>query len=273
MTTDAEWQKWGVRDPYYGVLTDPKFRSAVLTADAKREFFESGRIHVEHVLGICRRHIDAGFAPHRVLDFGCGVGRVLIPFSQLAGEVVGMDVAPSMLAEARENCEEQGIANVSLVLSDDTLSAADGQFDLVHSCIVLQHIAVSRGRALFAKLVDKVRAGGCGAIQVTFGWDVHAATFGIPPLPQVVPPLAADALSQAKAKVKRLLKPLVVQQDTAAGDPEVPSADPEMQMNYYNLSELMFIMQRAGVQRFHTELTDHGGALGAFLFFQKPAAG
>ena len=43
-----------------------------------------------------------------------------------------------------------------------------------------------------------------------------------------------------------------------------------MQMNYYNLSELMFILQRAGVQQVHTEMTDHGGALGAFLYFQKP---
>jgi hypothetical protein len=43
-----------------------------------------------------------------------------------------------------------------------------------------------------------------------------------------------------------------------------------MQMNFYNLSELLFMLQRAGVQRLHTELTDHGGAFGAFLYFQKP---
>ena len=47
--------------------------------------------------------------------------------------------------------------------------------------------------------------------------------------------------------------------------------DPEMQMNYYNVSELMFIMQRAGVQRYHAEFSDHGGALGVFLFFHKPS--
>jgi hypothetical protein len=57
---------------------------------------------------------------------------------------------------------------------------------------------------------------------------------------------------------------------------EIPQAeepaDPEMQMNYYNLSELTFVLQRAGVRWFHTELTDHGGALGAFLYFQMPCA-
>ena len=44
-----------------------------------------------------------------------------------------------------------------LVRSDDTLSAVEGSFDLVHSCIVLQHIEIPRGRQLFAQLVGKVR--------------------------------------------------------------------------------------------------------------------
>ena len=45
-----------------------------------------------------------------------------------------------------------------------------------------------------------------------------------------------------------------------------------MQMYYYNLSALMFILHLAGAERVHTELTDHGGARGAYLFFQKPLA-
>jgi hypothetical protein len=51
----------------------------------------------------------------------------------------------------------------------------------------------------------------------------------------------------------------------------LPKADPEMQMNFYNLSEFFFILHQAGVQRIHTEVTDHGGALGAFLFFRVEA--
>ena len=270
MSTDIEWERWGSQDPYFGVLTNPRFRKEGLTPEAKQEFFASGFAHVDYVVSACRRYIDEAFAPLRVLDFGCGVGRLLIPFAGFASEVVGIDVAPSMLKEARKNCAERGFGNVALVLSDDTLSAVEGQFDLVHSCIVLQHIEVARGRAIFARLVDKVRGGGCGAIHVTFGWDVHAATFGLPPEPPLAPPPPAGALSQAKATVKRLLEPLGLQQKPAVVLVEVSSPDPEMQMNYYNLSELMFIMQRAGVHRVHTEFTDHGGALGAFLFFQKP---
>jgi SAM-dependent methyltransferase len=265
-STDIEWEKWAQRDPYFGVLTDPMFRSERLTDEGKTRFFESGVGQVNYVLHMCRSTIDPGFQPQRILDFGCGVGRLVIPFARMAREVVGVDVAPSMLAESRLNCDRNGLTNVSLVLSDDTLSGADGQFDLVHTCIVLQHIEVARGREIFARLVDKVRPGGCGAIHVTFGWDVHAETFGFPPpLPAAVP----SKWAHAKAALKKFLASLGIARRPVVKVDEAP-ADPEMQMNYYNMSELMFIMQRAGVRRFHAEFADHGGALGVFLFFQKP---
>lgn len=270
MSTDIEWEKWGAKDPYFGVLTNPRFRKSEMTSEARQEFFSSGRIHVDYVLAACRLHMDPVFAPARVLDFGCGVGRLLIPFAETAVEVVGMDVAPSMLAEARKNMQEIGIENVSLALSDDALSTAEGQFDLVHSCIVLQHIEVARGRALFSHLVDKVRGGGCGAIHVTFGWNLHRDTFGIPPPEPSAPPQPTDLVSLGRASASRMLTRLGLRQQPPAVEIEVEKIDPEMQMNYYNLSELMFIMHEAGVHRVHTDFTDHGGALGAFLFFQKP---
>jgi ubiquinone/menaquinone biosynthesis C-methylase UbiE len=269
MTTDSEWQAWGVRDPYFAVITDPKFRSDIITPEGKLEFFESGRTTVDYVLRMCRRHIDADFTPQRVLDFGCGVGRVTTSFAAQAREVVGMDVAESMLARARQHCDELGHSNVALVQSDDTLSAATGQFDLVHSCLVLQHLELARGRALFAELVRKVRPGGCGAIQLPYGWDKYATTFGVVPAPPVdLPP--SDFISRAKAiamgAAERLKK---VRRSPAVEQLPEASPDPEMQMNYYSLSELMFILQRGGVERVFSDFTNHGGALGVFMFFQK----
>jgi len=270
LETDIAWELWGSRDPYYGVLTQPEFRSDALTAEAKEAFFASGRHHVAHVLDVIRRQLVPGFTPERILDFGCGVGRVLLPFAEGAREVVGVDISPSMLAEARTNSDAHALRNVALVRSDDTLSAVEGSFDLVHSCIVLQHIEIARGRQLFSRLVGKVRPGGCGALHVTFGWDVHGATFGQPPLAAPpAPPSPSSPLSALKRTIRPLVRPPVPPPpptEVALADP-----DPEMQMNYYNLSELMFILHSAGVVRVHTELTNHGGPIGAFLFFQIPA--
>ena len=43
-----------------------------------------------------------------------------------------------------------------------------------------------------------------------------------------------------------------------------------MQMNSYNMSQLLFLIQSAGIENIHLELTNHGGDLGAYLCFQKP---
>lgn len=234
-----------------------------MTAEARELFFASGRLHVDHVLGALRQHIDPSFAPQRILDFGCGVGRVVIPFAANSAEVVGMDVSPSMLVEARLNCDARGLTNVTLLPSDDALSAAEGCFDLVHSCIVLQHIEVARGTALFAELVRRIRPGGAGAIHVTFGWTIYASSYG-QPLPP--PPPEVPSFSQS---LKRRIKGWILPEPAPViPEPALPQGDPEMQMNYYNLSELMFILHNAGVQRTHAEITDHGGALGVFLFFR-----
>jgi ubiquinone/menaquinone biosynthesis C-methylase UbiE len=271
MTTDTEWQAWGMRDPYFAVLTNPQYRIDVLTPDAKREFFESGRKAVNLVLETCRACFGAHFFPQRVLDFGCGVGRLSIPFAAQAREVVGMDVAESMLAEARRNCVAHDCRNVTFVLSDDTLSRATGQFDLVYSCLVLQHIEVARGRKLFAELVGKVQPGGCGVIQVTFAWDRYEAEFGVVP---DRPPAPNGRHPQTKSFLKRTFERLGLIRAALMNEPlrkaEATDSDPEMQMNDYNLSQLMFILERAGVRRVFSTFTNHAGWLGFFMYFQKP---
>jgi len=272
MDTDHEWERWGAEDPYFGVLTNPIFRLHALTTEAKEEFFRSGQTHVDEVLDMCRRWLDPSFAPQSVFDFGCGVGRLLVAFAQTSQQVVGVDVSVSMLAEARKNCTLYDVGNVLLLPSDDTLSAVEGTFDLVHSSIVLQHIEVERGRRLFELLVEKVRHGGVGALHVTFALDLHAQTFGqTPPADEGYLPAEPSALGLVKSQLRRALEPLGIRRHAPQVE-VVPEAnpDPEMQMNFYNLSELLFILQRAGCAEVHTRMTNHGGALGAFLVFRRP---
>jgi SAM-dependent methyltransferase len=255
--TDLEWEEWGRRDPYYGVITDPRFRFKELTETSRHEFFESGRAHADYVLEMIRRHMDPRFQPTSVLDFGCGVGRVIVAFAKVAKEVVGLDVSASMLAECRKNCDAAGLGNVRLLVSDDSLSSLEGSFDLIHSFIVFQHIPPERGRGLFRKLLTYLRPGGACAVHFSYSKSRYANSHGVaPPLS----PLLAHA-----ARV--LTAPLIA--SVRAFNPE-PPADPEMQMNCYGMNEMLFLIQGAGVRRVHAEFTDHGGELGVFLFFQKP---
>jgi SAM-dependent methyltransferase len=242
LDTDAAWEQWGRRDPYFGVITNPKFRRQELTDEGKHEFFESGRLHVDYLLGVIKKHLDQKFAPRRILDFGCGVGRTLPAFARVAEHVVGLDVSPSMLKEAGRNCRDRGAHNVRLVSSDDALSTADGAFDLIHSCIVFQHIPFPRGRLIFQRLLTRLAPRGIGASQFLYSKAAYAEKFGISP-----PPVSAAGQTRQR----------------------LPSgADPEMQMNPYNMTEILFMMQAAGARRLYSDFTDHGGELGLFIFFQ-----
>lgn len=238
--TDTDWERWGAQDPYFGVITAEEFRQQNLTEEARRRFFESGETHVQYVLSICRRKIDAQFSPRRVLDFGCGVGRVAIPFAFHAEEVVGADVSNGMLIEAERNREARQTKNVQFVRSDDTLSALSGKFDLIHSFIVFQHIDISRGRDIFAKLIERLRPNGICAVHFTYAKARFSDTFGAPDKIESPAPLADRA----------------------------ENSDPWLLMNSYDMNKLLFTMQSAGAKAFHTEFTDHGGELGVFLFFQ-----
>lgn len=256
MSTDDDWEAWGKNDPYFGVITDPRFRRQQMNDAEHAYFFESGRVHAHYVIDVARQRLDPAYMPQRVLDFGCGVGRVLLPCAQVAKSAVGIDVSASMLAEARRNTDRLGLSNVEFLHQGDLSGLEPGSFDLVHSAIVLQHIDVDRGLRLFGDLVGLVGHHGVGAIQLTYSKDHYAATLGIAPAPPAADPVPAR-------------RPLFRLSDAGKAAAKEPAAEPVMQMNPYPLTPLFFQLQKASIRNVHVEFTDHGGELGVFLFFQR----
>ena len=171
MGTDRDWEKWGATDPYFGVYSDGKFRRDLLNEKSKAEFFESGEQHIERILAEIHARFPSGAKPTTALDFGCGVGRLVIPLARRMQEVTGVDISPSMISEARRNCEHAGVGNVRFVSSDDALSEVESGFDLVHSHIVLQHIPWRRGRTLIQSMASRVNPGGFLVVQVLANCD------------------------------------------------------------------------------------------------------
>lgn len=164
MDTDLAWAKWGATDPYFGVLSDPRYRRNSIKANLA-SFFSSGHAHVDDLLS----KIEQSFGPigrQRVIDFGCGVGRLSLPLAAHFQNVIGADVSEPMLAEARCNADRASLDNVTFVRSDDGLSTIEGGCDLVNSYIVFQHIPTVRGMKIMAELVAKVNPGGVVSIHV-----------------------------------------------------------------------------------------------------------
>ena len=261
MDTDEEWEKWANQDPYFSVLTHEKFRSSQLTADTKQQFFDTGAQHVEHVVSQCKRFFKCDFTAMRALDFGCGVARVVIPLATMVDKVVGIDVSASMLQEAQKNCDAAELTNVELLQSDDSLTCLEGEFDFIHSFIVLQHIPTARGLNILQILLGKLSPGGVGCLHVTY----QDARIGR----RYSNRLQRKVMEQALA-LWRIARPII--SFLGHSGQVKKQQDPDMQMNAYPMSELLFYIQEViGNGQVHLELTDHGGVYGARIYLQRPA--
>lgn len=245
--TDAHWEKWGKNNPYYGVVSHNRFLNENLTADSIREFFLSGEKHVDHVFAAIRSKIKPDFSPDNILDYGCGVGRLLIPFAKRASGVTGVDVSPSMLLTARQNCDKYDLKSVSLLRTSDMASLPSASFDLVHSFIVFQHIPTKRGEAILHRLIDLVKMRGVGAIQVLYK------------SPQKGLPAIISAMRNKIPPVQWLMNVIKGR----------AFLSPQMQMNCYSMNRLFSILQNAGCFDLHVEFSDHAGYLGAMIYFEK----
>lgn len=72
----------------------------------------------------------------RILDVGCGPGTTVVELARRVGptgEVVGVDIAPGMVAAAERRAADRGITNVRFVVADAEIDPIEGAYDGVYS--------------------------------------------------------------------------------------------------------------------------------------------
>jgi SAM-dependent methyltransferase len=158
----STWENLGKVDPLWAVLTDPERRHGGWQVD---EFLATG---VEPIAQVKAMLDEAGLSfGDRVLDFGCGAGRLTNALATHAKEVVGVDIAQSMIDEA--NRINQYPERVGFVAYDGhRLPFDDESFDGVVSLISIQHSPPAVQLASLVELQRVVRPGGVLALQIPF---------------------------------------------------------------------------------------------------------
>lgn len=134
-------------------------------------FWESGERDLDVILG----QQDVAIAPgDRVVEIGCGAGRMTRAIARRAARVYALDVAPKMLEIAHAQNPE--LENVEWLLGDgDSLRGVpDRGADACISFVVLQHIPDPRVTLDYVREMGRVlRPGGWSVFQISNAPEVH----------------------------------------------------------------------------------------------------
>jgi SAM-dependent methyltransferase len=164
---DRRWEAFAAREPYFAVFTDPKFLSANRTANNEREFFDSGELLADAIFYTIKRRMAFDYAPQSILEYGCGPGRLAIPFARRAVSITAVDRSPAMLEAAKREAAKQGITNIHFTTAA-AFVPAQRKFDLVNAYLLFQRLPPTQGLALFRELLGCIGSGGIGAFQFLY---------------------------------------------------------------------------------------------------------
>lgn len=179
---------------------------------------------------VARLERGTGVRPSgKALDFGCGVGRLAEAMASY-GRTTGYDIAPGMLVKARERGGQVDYVD----------ALPDGPFDWINSFIVFQHIPPQRGMGLIEQMLARLAQGGHVSLHVTTWREAHL----VPAKPRG---LRAALLPQAGS----------------------PAAMGVVSMYEYDLSQVLRLLNLAGVEELSLMSTNHDGHHGAVLLGRK----
>ena len=248
---DPRWEAFAAREPYFAVLTAPKFLRTHLTSDVERQFFESGEALVDHMFRLIEERIAPDFAPTSILEYGCGIGRLAIPLAQRAarrgGMVVGVDRSPVMLGLARREAERRRIGNIVFATPAE-FRAGDKTFDFVSCYLVLQRMREDQGLRVMRDLIARLAPGGIAVCSIPYQSTVGPAVRALRWLRELVPFVNS---------LVNLLRGRRI-------------ADPFIASHTYDLSRLVSVVQEQLVGTMNVVLEPQEGLNTALLFLEAP---
>jgi SAM-dependent methyltransferase len=250
---DSGWESFARREPYFAVLTSPEFLRANLTAENERRFFAGGEGYIAWMRRVIDERLVPEFAPLSTLEYGCGVGRLALPFAGQPGRVTAVDRSPAMLDAARHEAERRGVRHIEFLTPRELFTPGpDGghrTFDLVNCYGVLQRLRPAEGIALLQELVTLIAPGGVGVFHVPFR-------------------STASRLVEVSRWLRESVPGINALTNMARGK---PSADPFMPSHTYDLNDVLRALYGPSLESAHMVFEHQEGFAAAIVFVQVPS--
>jgi SAM-dependent methyltransferase len=126
-------------------------------------------------------------APRKVLELGCGTGRITLPLAQLGFEVVGVDNQPEMLQKAEERRRQAPTEirqRLQFIAGDMRTWSAGPDFDLIliPASSITHVLSLEDQLAVWKTCHDNLRPGGRLLVEATMpNMASFADSFSVPP--------------------------------------------------------------------------------------------
>jgi len=143
----------------------------------EQAFWDNGEAVLDAVLSAVGAHLRP---TDRVVEIGCGVGRLTRPMASRAASVTAVDVSKEMLLQAQHL--NQSLRNVTWVLGDGVSLAGipDAEADACVSHVVFQHIPDPSITLGYVREIGRVLCpGGWAAFQVSNDPGIHRRRLGV----------------------------------------------------------------------------------------------
>ena len=134
-------------------------------------------------------HVQPGT---RVLDVACGTGNVAVPLARTGAAVTGVDIAPNLLAQARDRAAAESLSITFDEGDAEQLPYPDGSFDAVVT--MFGAMFAPRPEVVAAELARVLKPGGLLAMAnwtpgSFSGQMFRIGNLHIPPPPGILPPV------------------------------------------------------------------------------------
>lgn len=136
------------------------------------EDFQAGIDHCRKMIGI--HQLEPGST---VVDFGCGIGRLLIPYAKSfpGSRFIGIDTSPAMAMHAMNAAKEERTPNVELF---GRWPSGGDWCDFAYSVVVVQHLTRYQLRCALSDARTALRSG--APFRLQFVQDGEEAEYNHP---------------------------------------------------------------------------------------------